>query len=124
MKCRSLAESFSHAIDGVVHTIRNERNMIIHISAAIIVVIVSAAFKISAIEFALVFLAIGLVLVSEILNTAIEAVVDMMVKEYREEARIAKDVAAGASFIAALIAVLIGINVFGWRVLEWIKKLW
>ena len=124
MKCRSLAESFSHAIDGVVYTIRNERNMRIHISAAIIVVIVSAVFKISAIEFALVFLAIGLVLVSEIVNTAIEAVVDMMVKEYREEARIAKDVAAGASFIAALIAVLIGINVFGWRVLEWIRMLW
>lgn len=124
MKCRSLAESFSHAFDGVIHTIRNERNMKIHMAATVIVIIAGAVFKISAVEFSMVFLAIGLVLVGEVVNTAIETVVDMVAREYSEEAKVAKDVAAGASFIAAIIAVLVGINVFGWRFFEWIKQLW
>jgi len=123
MKCRNFIESFSHALDGIVHTINNERNMKIHIVAAFLVICAGVVFKISAVEYALIFLAIGLVIVSEIVNTAVEIVVDMLAKGFDAKAKIAKDVAAGSSLMASFIAILIGISIFGWRLLEWIKLL-
>lgn len=123
MKCKSVAESFSHALDGVLHAIHTERNMKIHLSVAFVVIFAGIFFKITPVEFLLIIFSIGLVLVSEMINTAIEVVLDMLYKEFNPDAKIAKDVAAGAPFIAAFISLVIGVCIFGWRILEWISKL-
>jgi diacylglycerol kinase len=123
MKNRNLLESFSHALDGIGHTIRNERNMRIHLVAAVLAICAAIIFKVSAIEYVMIFIAIGLVLICEIINTIVELIFDVLYKDYNENAKLAKDMAAGATLIAALLAVVVGIFIFGWRVMEWITKL-
>jgi len=123
MKNRNFAESFSHALDGIEHTLRNERNMKIHLVAAALAIFAAIFFKISAIEYVMVFMTIGLVLICEILNTIVELIFDVLYKDYNKNAKLAKDMAAGATLIAALVAVTVGICIFGWRVMEWITKI-
>lgn len=123
MKNRNLLESFSHALDGIGHTIRTERNMKIHLVAAVLAICAAIFFRISVIEYVMVFIAIGLVLICEILNTIVELIFDVLYKDYNKNAKLAKDMAAGATLLAALMAVIVGICIFGWRVLEWITKL-
>ena len=110
---RSLKKSFSYAIRGVVYCIGNERNMRIHIAVAANILLFSLIYKLNRMEYGLLFIAIGLVLVCEMINTAIETVVNLGSSSYHNLARIAKDVAAGAVLLVAVIAVVIGLVLFG-----------
>jgi diacylglycerol kinase len=105
--------SFVHAWDGVMYALRTQRNARVHLLAAVCALTLGVALRISAIEFALLFLAIMAVLVAELFNTVAEAVVDLVTSEFHPLARIAKDVAAGAVLLCALFAVIIGVLVFG-----------
>jgi diacylglycerol kinase len=105
--------SFAHAWDGVMHAVRTQRNARVHLVAAACALTLGVVLHISALEFALVFLAIMAVLVAELFNTVVEAVVDLMTSEYHPLARVAKDVAAGAVLLCAMFAAVIGLLVFG-----------
>jgi diacylglycerol kinase len=109
--------SFRYAVAGLFYLVRTQPNFRVHLTAAIAALGAGLVLEISAIEMVAMLLTIGLVLVLESLNTAIEAVVDLASPGPHPLARIAKDVAAGAVLIAALIAVLVGVIVLGPRLL-------
>ncbi|MGX1901011.1 undecaprenol kinase [Thermolongibacillus altinsuensis] len=111
-KRERLRKSFSHAWSGVKAAIQAERNMRIHVLMAAIVVIAAIIFKISKIEWLILLITIGIVLSLEMINTAIERVVDLATDEYHPLAKAAKDIAAGAVFLFAFISIIIGVVIF------------
>jgi diacylglycerol kinase len=104
--------SFVYAWDGVAYALRTQRNARVHLAAAAGALALGVVLHISAVEFALLLLAVMAVLLAELFNTVAEAIVDMVTAEYHPLARIAKDVAAGGVLLCALFAVAIGVLVF------------
>lgn len=109
---RKIKDSLSYAIAGIVYVIKTQRNMRVHFTVAIAVLFFSSFFNLSNFELLAIFFAIVLVILSEMVNTAIESTVDILTEEYNSKAKIAKNVAAGAVLIAALNSVVIGLVVF------------
>jgi|LSQX01.3.fsa_nt_gb diacylglycerol kinase (ATP) len=116
MKNKNLIESFNNAISGIIQAIKTERNMKIHITVAMVIFIMSLFFDLSKMELMVVCLAIGLVIVSELFNTALEEIVDLITTGYHPKIKIIKDVSAGAVLVAAFFSVIIGYFVFFERV--------
>ena len=116
MRSRSLLWSFDYTIRGIVHTLRTQRNMRMHMFAAAVVFILALVLGVSGLELIALVFAVGLVFVCELMNTAVETVVDLATQAYDPLAAIAKDVAAGAVLISALTAVSVGYIVFYDRV--------
>ncbi|MDR3401247.1 MAG: diacylglycerol kinase family protein [Chthoniobacter sp.] len=114
---RRVLLSFRYAGRGVLVIVRTQTNAWIHAVAAFVAIIAGFFFGISRLEWCAVVGAIGLVLTAEGINTAIEAVVDLASPDRHPLAGRAKDVAAGAVLLAALAALVIGLLVFGPRVL-------
>jgi diacylglycerol kinase len=104
--------SFSFAAQGVWHVVRTQRNMRVHLLAASAAVAAGLLLRISAVDWACVLAAIGLVLTAEALNTVVEALVDLYTDEFHPLAKIAKDTAAGAVLIASAAALGVGLVVF------------
>jgi diacylglycerol kinase len=112
MKNRTLMQSFRNAFNGLFHALRNERNLWIHMGAIVLVIVLGLILKLEPIRWALLICAIGFVVITELLNTAIERLTDMVTSEYCEKARLVKDIAAGAVLVGAILAVVIGLFVF------------
>ena len=112
LSIKRLKKSFGCAFKGIDDVISNEPNMKIHVSVAILVVIMAFLLKISMIEWIILVLLIGLVLAAEVINTTIENLVDMYTKDYNERAKVVKDTAAGTVLILAITAVIIGLMIF------------
>ena len=91
---------------------RTQRNIRVHLLLACLAVALGIALRISSVEFALVFIAIMLVFGMEMVNTVVEVCVDLITDEYHPLARAAKDVAAGAVLLNAMLAVIIALFVF------------
>jgi diacylglycerol kinase len=104
---------FGFAFRGLWHAIRTQINMKVHISIAIIAIGLGIVLHISAVEFALIFVAIAGVLITELFNTVIELCVDLASPSYHPLAKTAKDVAAGAVLLSAIMAIIIALFVFG-----------
>ena len=107
-KNRNLLESFNRAIDGLVFCFRTQRNIRLHCLAAVLVLGLSLGLHLTKTELLFVLLAIFFVLVTEIINTAIEAAIDLFTHRYHPLAAVAKDVAAGAVLLAAVNALATG----------------
>ena len=105
-------KSFFHAVDGIKYTIRNEHNMIIMILATIVVVVLGFKFSISDYEWLFCVGLIGAVMASEMINTSIEAVVDLFSPKIHPLAKIAKDTASSASLILSLTAFIGALIIF------------
>jgi diacylglycerol kinase len=109
---------FGHAFRGLWYALRTQRNTRVHISFAILAILLGIVLHISAVEFAMVFVAITGVFIAEMFNTVFELCVDLTSPDYHPMAKIAKDVAAGAVLLSAMLAIVIGLFVFGphlWR---------
>lgn len=109
--------SFGYAVAGIGYLVRTQPNFRVHLLATVAVVGVAQAVKATTIEIAVLLLAIGLVLVGEACNTALEAVVDLASPSIHPLAKVAKDVAAAGVLLAAGIAATIGMVVLGPRLL-------
>ncbi|MFN5831806.1 MAG: diacylglycerol kinase family protein [Bacteroidota bacterium] len=105
-------KSFVYAFEGVMFFIRFEAQATIHLIAIVAVLGAGYWFKISSMEWIAVVFAIGIVISAEMLNTAIEKLTDMVSPQINEQAKIVKDLAAGAVLIASLTAFIIGLIVF------------
>lgn len=105
-------ESVGHALNGIEYTITKERNFRIEVTFAILVTIASFLLKVSILEWLVLILTIGIILALELINTSIERCVDLVTKDYRELAKIAKDTSAGAVLIMSMFSVIIGIVIF------------
>ena len=115
-RSQSLFQSFNVAAEGVVHAVRTQRNLWIHFAIAAAVLVAAIGFGASKLELAVLLLAITFVLVAELVNTAVEAAVDVASTSFDPMAKIAKDIAAGAVLVAALNAVAVGYLVFSGEV--------
>lgn len=109
---RKLGQSMGWALSGLKYTLLTERNMKIHMAAALAVFTLAGWLGLSRLEWGLLVLTVFLVLVAEMVNTSIERVVDMVTREYHPLAYTAKNVAAGAVLLAALNAVIMGFIIF------------
>lgn len=109
---KGLLKSFSFAFRGIKKSIMSERNMRIHVTAAAFLLIFSYFYHFSRVEYALLFLAISSVIATEMMNTAVEAVVDMVSPAYSRAAQVAKDIAAGAVFVSAIFSVGVGLLLY------------
>jgi diacylglycerol kinase len=106
------AAAFRHALRGLLHTARTERNMKIHLVAAALVLFAGLLLRLNRIEWALVAFCVALVVAGELINTAIEAAVDLLSPELHPRAQVAKDAAAAAVLVCAVISVVVGLLVF------------
>jgi diacylglycerol kinase (ATP) len=115
---KKLLDSFNFAINGIIYALRTQRNMRIHFGIALIVLFATFFYNISKLEFIALSICITLVVVAELINTAIESVIDLSTNHYHPLAKIAKDTAAGAVFLTALNAILVGYIVFGDKITQ------
>ena len=104
--------SFTYPIKGLRYAYRNEQNLALDVGVALLVTIAGFIFKLNLVEWAILALTIGLVISCELINTAIEAVVDLVTEDYHPLAKVAKDTAAAAVFVFAIIAVIVGLIIF------------
>ena len=116
-----LYKSFGYAFEGIFAGIRGERNMKIHCFAAVCVVVAGVLFYISVTEWCICLVLFGLILSLELVNTAIEAVVDLVTEDKKPLAKLAKDTAAGAVLIAAVMAAMAGLLIFVPKLISFLK---
>src|SRR3954470_707388 len=115
-RARTLLESFNFAVEGIIHVFRTQRNMRIHMLAAVIVLVAALATSVTRLELIALLLAIAFVFITEMLNSALEQAIDVSTTSFDPMAKLAKDVAAGAVLIATLNAVAVGYLVFANRI--------
>jgi diacylglycerol kinase (ATP) len=108
----SVQESFNFAFEGIIHVLRTQRNMRIHFMVAAGVLIAAVAIGVERMELIALLIAIAFVLIAEMINTAIEGAVDVSTTSFDPNAKLAKDIAAGAVLIATVVAVIVGYLVF------------
>ena len=107
-----LYKSFGYAFEGIFNTIKDERNIKIHLTVTILVIIFGFLLNISLSEWFVCILLFAIIIPLELVNTAIEAVVDMVCTDYNPLAKKAKDAAAGAVLVAAILSAVIGGIIF------------
>ncbi len=108
MPLRKWIDSANNAIEGILHAAKTQRHLRYHFYSAVTVLVLSYILGVERTDFLIISIAVILVLLSEMINTAIEYVVDMISPEHSEKARVAKDVAAGAVLITAFGAAVLG----------------
>ena len=117
-KSKNVINSFKYAFQGIFAAIKTERNLKIHISIMILVIIAGILLKISKIEWIICIILFGLVIGGEMLNSAIETVVDIAMPDINPKAKFAKDVAAGAVLVFAISSAVIGLIIFIPKIVE------
>ena len=115
---KNIIESFNHAIDGLIYSFKNENNFKSHIVMAILVAFLSLFFDMSRLEMAILCITISLVIFAELINTALEKVVDLVYEYYEPRAKIAKDVGAGAVLLTSLNSLFVGYFIFYERIIN------
>ena len=111
-------KSFKFSWDGLKYAYKNEQSMLIHLLFTIIVVLLGFLLNVSHTEWAIIFLSLGVTLVIELINTAIEAAVDLITLEINPLAKIAKDCGSAATFVLSVIATIICLIIFVPKVLH------
>ena len=109
---KKLIKSFKYAIQGIFTSFKTEKNMKIHIFIMLLIIATGILLKISKLEWIICIILFSIVIAGELFNTAIETVVDMVVPEKNEKAKVAKDVSAGAVLVVAIGAAIIGFMIF------------
>jgi diacylglycerol kinase len=112
MKRSSFLKSFKYAYNGLLESLKDQRNLKVQVVIAIVVICAGLYFHITDIEWCIVLLFIGLVLSLEMVNTAFEMLVDLVTQEWKPLAGKIKDVAAGAVLVASFMAVIAGVIIF------------
>lgn len=114
----AVLQSLNWAFEGVIHVLRTQRNMRIHFAVATGVLVLAFSYGVTKLELMALLVAISFVLIAEMVNTAIEATIDLATTSFDPLAKVAKDIAAGAVLIAAVNALVVGYLVFADRLSE------
>jgi diacylglycerol kinase len=114
---QSFLRSFKFAFEGIAHAFKTQRNFRIHCGITLLVLVMGLALRISLDQWAILFVMIALVFFAELVNTALEAIVDKVSPEIHPLAKVAKDCTAGAVLVTAIGAIIVGLLIFG-------PKLW
>ncbi len=113
MRSRNLLDAFRYAFQGLGYALRTQRNTRIHLTIAAAVVVLGLWLGLTPTQWAVLALTIGLVLVSEMLNTMAETLVDLISPGYDPLAKVVKDVTAGAVLLTVIFSVIVGLLVLG-----------
>lgn len=113
MRSRNILDSFRFAFSGLWYALRTQRNTRIHLAIATAVVALGLYLGLSYVQWAVLALTIGFVLVSEMLNTVAETLVDLVSPGYHPLAKVVKDVTAAAVLLTAIVSVVVGLLVLG-----------
>ena len=114
----SLIDSFNYAFEGIIHVLRTQRNLRIHFAIAIAVLVAALVVNVTKIELIALLLSITFVLIAEMINSSIEGAIDATTTSFDPNAKLAKDIAAGAVLIASVNAVAVGYLVFAGKVAD------
>lgn len=120
---RPWSDTFRVAIAGIIYAIRTQRNMRVHVTMSVIVLILGVVLQISTSDWLWLGLAITIVISAELMNTAVESVVDLVMPKPHPLAKVAKDTAAGAVLVTAVFAVIVGCAIFYEPGMELLHKL-
>src|SRR4051812_40687521 len=104
----TVLDSFNYAFEGIIHVLRTQRNMRIHFAIAFVVLILALIVNVTKLELIALLISVTFVLIAEMLNTAVEAAIDIATTSFDPMAKLAKDIAAGAGVIAARKAPALG----------------
>lgn len=118
MRSRNIFESFNYAIEGIVYAVKTQRNIKVHLIMAMLVLILAMVLNVSRVELLILLLTIGLVISTEMINTAIEEVVNLAHAGIHPLARTAKNVAAGAVLFCSVMAIGVGYIVLFERLIK------
>ncbi|MDW8419938.1 MAG: diacylglycerol kinase family protein [Chitinophagales bacterium] len=113
LNIKKLFRSFGYAIAGMLIALREQQNMRIHLLAVLVVTVFGVFIDLDPVEWSIISLTYGLVLVAEMFNSAIEYLIDLISPQRQPLAAKAKDVAAGAVLVAAVVATCVAISIFG-----------
>jgi diacylglycerol kinase (ATP) len=114
----TILDSFNFAFEGIIHVLRTQRNLRIHFAVAVAVLIVALIVDVTKMELISLLISVTFVLIAEMLNTAVEAAIDIATTSFDPMAKLAKDIAAGAVLIAAINAIAVGYIVFSGKVAD------
>lgn len=120
-KSKKFLNSFKYAFAGIASALKTEKNLKVHILIMILVIIFGIIFKINITEWCICIILFGLVISLELVNTAIEIVVDMITLEKNEKAKKAKDISASAVLISSISSAIIGLIIFIPKLLTLLK---
>lgn len=112
LKRKKIINSFRYAFEGLISSLKTERNMKIHILAMILVIAPGFLLKINTKEWIICIICFANVIAGELFNTAIETVVDIVMPHKNEKAKLAKDISAGAVLVLAIGSAVIGLIIF------------
>lgn len=115
---RRLVTSFRHAFSGILYALIHNQNLRIHFVVAVFVVFASIYFQVNPFEMGILGVTILLVICAEMINTAIEEMVNFVTLEHKREAKIAKDVTAGMVLVTAIGSIIVGILIFVPHILQ------
>lgn len=120
---KRLFNSFKYALEGIIYAFKYEQNIIVHTLVMILVIILGIVVKLNIYEWLICLILFGLVIATEMINTSIEATVDLACKKKDPLAKIAKDTASGAVLIFAITSAIVGLIIFIPKIIELIKTL-
>jgi diacylglycerol kinase (ATP) len=115
-KAPTVFDSINYALEGIIHVLRTQRNMRIHFAIAVAVLVLAIAVNVTKSELIALLISITFVLIAEMLNTGLEAAIDIATTSFDPMAKLAKDIAAGAVLIATVNALAVGYLVFAGKV--------
>lgn len=118
---KAIFRKFSYAFRGLFISLKEEKSLVIHLIFATLAIIIGIILQLAPVSWAILILTIGLVVSSELMNTAIENVVDMVAFKYNFNAKKIKDIAAAATLVLAVIAIVVGLLLFIPRIVTFIQ---
>jgi diacylglycerol kinase (ATP) len=121
MDFKKFKKSFGFALSGIDYALNSDQNLVMHFIISFLVIIASILLDVSSFEMAILGVTILMVITTEMLNTSIEKAVDLVTKEHRMDAKIAKDVASGMVLITAIGSVIIGVLIFLPHILKFFR---
>ncbi|MFN8672105.1 MAG: diacylglycerol kinase family protein [Candidatus Sericytochromatia bacterium] len=122
MRAKNVFDSFKYAYQGIIYSLKTQRNMRIHVSVAFLVVLISIYLKVTKLELAILVLACNVVITAEMINTSIESTIDLYSRQRHPLAKIGKDVAAAAVLVSSITSAIIGLLILGPYLLDFLKK--
>lgn len=105
-------DSFRYAVEGIIYTFRTQKHMRFHFFSVVLVLLVGLLFRLDKTEMVILLFTVSMVLVTEMFNTAVEAIVDLITDTYHPLAKLAKDIAAGAVLVTTVNAIVVGFLLF------------
>ena len=122
MRAKNVLDSFKYAYQGIVYTLRTQRNMRIHVSAAALVILTAIFLKVTKVEMAILILSCNVVITAEMINTSIESTIDLYSRQRHPLAKIGKDVAAAAVLVSSISSAVVGTLILGPYIIIFLKK--